>query len=1219
MKMSRSDRPGQAIALLRKQLERPRLPAGPAADLRLTLARVLIDSERPKAAVAEMVEVLRVDAHRPEALLLLAEALIACDELDRARDILDRARRSGADPTRLDAICELLGEPPITHMTAPKPPPVPGRPLAFESREDTIIVAADDELIFMDEEDQTSPLLYFGEDEETLPWAGDPRDQPRIVRPEPPSWSVGDPGRGANMRGPASGALFDDDEDTVTGSFNGISSHVLDQVDQQLAHHPQVALGTRSYGLLNALPDQDHVATNPGAPPPRSTPPTQPRHSDLTNLPTAPIPVSRHSHMDLAARSTATHTDGFKPGQRLHYAARPSPDAPPQIPAPRARTALAPPRHDAVPELEPPSATDVSKPATPPSPAVSEAREAAPPSRVRHTDLPALDTSHGRQAPAQRSHAALDAPPPGRRHHEVLQHAPQTEQLALPSEHTAVSLLRSSSIQLQLDEGDVEQSRLAWMIGTTLGAVALLTIALFFAPLAHYQRVTQELEHHTPIAEQKLRLDTWVSTTTAAKHLEQAVETTGPLGAQLGGVLDQYLTLIGVSDHRAQRAEARAALAEVEATLATRYGERQRLERARALVEALQAERYHGPHLAAAMALLHIEAKEYDAALVELEQATSTWPFDPNLRYLTGLALLRQGNRTGAFAQFDRAHQLDSRFIPAQLELGAWFARSGNERALAIWDRVLEQMSPDHVGAMIARASFRVQEGRELNKARVRLQRIITHMAQQASPVELSQAHLVLGRYHLHYEKTDDAASEMREALQIDPTNHDARLELLNLLLTQDRLDEARLLIERSEERSGEDLTRQRAELLMRQSMPRMAAEMLSKRSDDEDPLLQVLLGQALVEERSFQAARGAFERALKEAPRLAREGLSADLDMIRAIEGRDDALRRLEDRLRRSESAAHHWRLGQVLEARGQLASATHHFKQAARLDTPGRFRFNFPPSADLCRVETKQLALSRAHEYCLFALRQRPSYTTARLLLARIDLQRGDHHEARGRLESILKQDPRHPQARLLHARALVMLRDFQAARGEIEAMLADHPEDGDLLALQGLMELHMHYPSRALGYLERALKANPTDRSLRLDLAWTLLLLGKTRDARKHLKKLVRESAWEGLALVALAEADRQQGDTRVGLSRARDGLRLMERHHASPWRLSQGYTTLARLEEVRNDLEHRSVGEALEKATRQNALYAPAYYHKSRHHGARRELDAEIAALKEAVER
>jgi len=309
VRLEHAGRVDDAIGVLREGLSRGDLRAGQAADARLMLSRILLNAHRPKAAVAELVEVLRVDAHRPDALILLVEGLLACGELARAETILARARQSGADRQRLDELEARMRFPDtLDQSTVPIPP--------------SLMAAASGGPSFRDEDEETqfddlwAPVergpagLMFHDDEQTVPWEREakppvsraiveedavwadfdmmeeaitenskaiPALEPRSAlglrigqtgtgkRPAPlhKGWSVGDPSRGRIITSPRTQVPPPDDLST-TGSFREVSRNVLEKVDQQLDQFKargMPRLGSAYLAQVHA-PD-DEVVTNP--------------------------------------------------------------------------------------------------------------------------------------------------------------------------------------------------------------------------------------------------------------------------------------------------------------------------------------------------------------------------------------------------------------------------------------------------------------------------------------------------------------------------------------------------------------------------------------------------------------------------------------------------------------------------------------------------------------------------------------------------------------------------------------------------------------------------------------------------------------------------------------------------------------------------------------------------------------------------------------------
>lgn len=84
-----------AIELLKRSRERH-----PVETIRIKLARMLLEIDRPRDAMAELVALLKEDSNHVEALLSLTQALSKIGEPDRARKMLERAKELGAPASR---------------------------------------------------------------------------------------------------------------------------------------------------------------------------------------------------------------------------------------------------------------------------------------------------------------------------------------------------------------------------------------------------------------------------------------------------------------------------------------------------------------------------------------------------------------------------------------------------------------------------------------------------------------------------------------------------------------------------------------------------------------------------------------------------------------------------------------------------------------------------------------------------------------------------------------------------------------------------------------------------------------------------------------------------------------------------------------------------------------------------------------------------------------
>ncbi|MEM9122633.1 MAG: XrtA/PEP-CTERM system TPR-repeat protein PrsT [Pseudomonadota bacterium] len=135
-------------------------------------------------------------------------------------------------------------------------------------------------------------------------------------------------------------------------------------------------------------------------------------------------------------------------------------------------------------------------------------------------------------------------------------------------------------------------------------------------------------------------------------------------------------------------------------------------------------------------------------------------------------------------------------------------------------------------------------------------------------------------------------------------------------------------------------------------------------------------------------------------------------------------------------------------------------------------------------------------------------PGFHTARLNLARLDIQAGDGQAARRQYQTILRQDPK-------NAKALVAL-----------ARLADSQND----------------PVEALDYLQSAVNAQPGDVQIRTVQARYFLRQGRIKDALGAARKLTTDFPRDVLALQVRAEAERAAGLTESTLATYRAILQV-----------------------------------------------------------------------------
>jgi len=140
-----------------------------------------------------------------------------------------------------------------------------------------------------------------------------------------------------------------------------------------------------------------------------------------------------------------------------------------------------------------------------------------------------------------------------------------------------------------------------------------------------------------------------------------------------------------------------------------------------------------------------------------------------------------------------------------------------------------------------------------------------------------------------------------------------------------------------------------------------------------------------------------------------------------------------------------------------------------------------------------------------------------------ALIRLGRGQ--EAMGPLRRALEIDPTNPRTPQSLAVALWNMRDLDGAEAAARSVLARAPENGLALRIMGLVLLARDDDARAIPFLERAARADPTDASLHFNLGGAYAGMGRTSEAcaawravlRLRATDEVRAQARQNLALL------------------------------------------------------------------------------------------------------
>ncbi|MBN2886128.1 MAG: tetratricopeptide repeat protein [Chromatiaceae bacterium] len=495
----------------------------------------------------------------------------------------------------------------------------------------------------------------------------------------------------------------------------------------------------------------------------------------------------------------------------------------------------------------------------------------------------------------------------------------------------------------------------------------------------------------------------------------------------------------------------------------------------------------------------------FSLALVSVAEADGAAEVHASVRGLTAdqtFAILaaelagRRGELATAHTYYLQAAELTAHADLAELAVRAAMGdedRAGAERALALWLRLAPESPEAHQLAAVLRIEAGDQEGALIHLRRIvelgaletepawarvsaivaRVPDVETRLALMRALVEsfadsadAEQALATVAAAAARYELADAAA---RRALALRPDWNRPRLFLVKLLLSQNRRDEARALLESFVSESPEDSP------------------------------LRMVYGQFLVEEQDFTSARAVFERLLHNEPRqpdvlFAVGVLSLQLD---DLDGARHAFTRLYDTGQRRDEAAYY--LGQVEEHAGHVGQAIDWYQQVRDANASDA-------QVRIALLEARAGRVERAREILQRLRDQAPADGLVLYLIeAEILVEAGENSQAMEVFDAALRAYPNDPD--VLYARALhaVALERIDQAERDLRRIIADDPHHADALnALGYTLADHTERYEEARVLIERAYALKPEEPAILDSMGWIQFRLGNHEQALSYLRQ-------------------------------------------------------------------------------------------------------------------
>ena len=154
------------------------------------------------------------------------------------------------------------------------------------------------------------------------------------------------------------------------------------------------------------------------------------------------------------------------------------------------------------------------------------------------------------------------------------------------------------------------------------------------------------------------------------------------------------------------------------------------------------------------------------------------------------------------------------------------------------------------------------------------------------------------------------------------------------------------------------------------------------------------------------------------------------------------------------------------------------------------------------------EQRDLEAAEERLLKVLKVAPDHAQTLLLFGAVNYAQEDYEQAAYYLAKYISVAPENLGARKILGRAYIKLGQHTEAQATLQSGLEDGNDDAELLALVGISQLQAGDIAASIEGLEKAVKAAPESDELRSELARAYISAGETENAIAELKTILAE---------------------------------------------------------------------------------------------------------------
>ena len=562
----------------------------------------------------------------------------------------------------------------------------------------------------------------------------------------------------------------------------------------------------------------------------------------------------------------------------------------------------------------------------------------------------------------------------------------------------------------------------------------------------------------------------------------------------------------------------------------------------------------------------YVEKGQYQEALIEYQNVAQADPKDANAYYQLALIHLKLGgvaNIQAAFAELTRSLELDKTNRDAQLKLGEVYLL-GNEPAKAREQADLVLVSaPQNAEGLVLRGRSLINEKR-YQEAAAELKKAI-----ELDPKNMD-LYIDLALAYVLANDTTAAEAALKQALTINPRATKILLALGDLRVTTGKPDEAEIIYKQTLEIAPDDeqiylkLVRFYQHVGKPQQMEATLQKLASIKPKDEKP--QIYLGDLFTWLGQPDKALVSYLRATEINPTstIARDKLiSYYLDSGKIAEAEPKIKGILEKNSRDL--------VGRFFEARVQMIKI-HPDEAISLLQGVIKDEPQFAPAhhfLGMAFLQKRQTAQARGA--FAEAVKLNPNSTESRTALAQMYLAEGSADLAIEHAQAALQLNPRNVQAALIAGDAYLLKGDFAKSKQVFEAIAKALPNESLGPYGLGLVAHAEKNDAKALTYFEEALSKKPTAIDPMVQIVQIKMAQGKLNEARERVTKQLEASPNNPMLYNLLGQLWMQAKDTGQAEIAFKKAIELDNSLLAPYLNLGQLYQQAGKLDQAAQEYE------------------------------------------------